>query len=171
MARPYLISQYMNAPLPTISEQKRLPFRPCPEEVDALYKAINRHIFDNVLTQPEIVLGTLKKAWGRCHWLDNRVRRSSWGKNGTWCRIELYDKWFSPQWFCTTLAHEMVHQWQWDVYRWEHRERWGREMHLNSGAHGPSFHYWHDVYQDWGISLKLSHGQKRWFRHQDLFKC
>lgn len=171
MARPYLISQYMNADLPTISEQKRLPFRPCPEEVDALYRALNKHIFDNQLTQPEIVIGSLKKCWGRCSWMDTKQRRGSWGKSGTWCNIHLMDKWISPQWFCTTLAHEMVHQWQWDIYRWEHIREFGREMFWDSGGHGPSFHLWRGDMAQWGISLKISHGQKRWYRHQDLFKC
>lgn len=171
MARPHLITQYMTAPLPCVSEQKRLPFRPLPEEVDALYRSINRHVFDNQLTQPEIVLGTLQKAWGRCNWEDTRQRRSSWGKTGTWCRIELYDKWFCPQWFCNTLAHEMVHQWQWDVYRFEHEKAYGRKMFDGSGAHGPSFHMWRECFESWGLCLKTSHGQKRWFRHQDLRKC
>jgi hypothetical protein len=171
MARPDLITQYMTAPLPCVSEQKRLPFRPEPEQVGQLYRVINRNIFDNQLTQPEIFLGTIKNAWGRCNWMENRQRRSSWGKPGTWCQIELYDKWFSPQWFCNTLAHEMVHQWQWDIYRWEHQEQHGRKMYDDSGAHGPSFHYWRECFESWGLSLKISHGQRRWFRHQDLFKC
>jgi hypothetical protein len=158
----------MNAELPNISTQKRLPFRPHPEEVDALYRALNKHIFNNALTQPDIILGTLKKCWGRCNWLETKQKR---GQPGTYCRIELYDKWFCPQWFCTTLAHEMVHQWQWDIYRWDHIREFGREMYWDSGAHGPSFHHWRPDMAEWGISLKIAHGQKRWFRHQDLFKC
>ncbi len=171
MGRPYLITQYMNASLPCVSEQKRLPYRPHPDEVNSLYRAINKHIFDNALTQPQITLGTLQKIWGRCNWQDSRQRRGSWGKTGTWCTIDLYDKWFCPQWFCNTLAHEMVHQWQWDIYRWEHRDKFGREMHTDSGAHGPSFFLWRDVFEDWGMSLKTAHGQRRWFRKQNLFKC
>jgi hypothetical protein len=168
MARPNLISQYMTAPLPCVSEQKRLPFRPLPDETEALYKCINRHVFDNQLTQPEIVLATLQKAWGRCHWLDDRQRRSSWGKHGTWCRIELYDKWFCPQWFCNTLAHEMVHQYQWDIERFDNT---GFNIRENSGAHGPSFFAWRDRFAYWGLHLKTAHGQKRWFRHQDFRRC
>ena len=71
MARPHLISQYMTAPLPCVSEQKRLPFRPTLEEAHALYKCINRNIFDNQLTQPEIDLYQQQKTWGLCHWLDD----------------------------------------------------------------------------------------------------
>jgi len=165
MARPHLITQYMQAPLPTISEQRTLPFRPHPREVDALYRAINRHVFDNQLTQPEITIGTLQNVWGCCNWQDRRQRRSSWGKRGTWCTIELMDKWISPQWFCTTLAHEMVHQWQWDVERFDRR---GYTIHTHSGAHGPSFYAWRDQLAYWGIPLKIAHSQRRWYRTQKL---
>lgn len=171
MARPYLISQYMNAELPSISVQKRLPFRPQQDEAEALYRAINKHIFDNQLTQPNIKIGSLKGCWGRCNWMQDRQRTSTWGKYGTWCSIDIMDKWISPQWFCTTLAHEMVHQYQWDIYRWDHLDYHGTPMFEGSGAHGPSFHAWRPAMAEWGISLKISHGQKRWYRHQDLFKC
>jgi len=168
MARPNLISQYMNADLPSISVQKRLPFRPHPEQADALYRVINRHIFDNTLTLPDIMLGTLQKCWGQCEWLDQRQKSASWGKQGTWCRISLSDKWFCPQWFCTVLAHEMVHQYQWDIERFD---RTGFNICENSGAHGPSFFAWRERFAYWGIDLKTAHGQKRWFRHQDFNKC
>ena len=168
MARPNLISQYMNADLPNISEQKRLPFRPHPEQVDALYRAINRYIFDNTLTAPDITLYSLQKCWGQCQWLDQRQKHASWGKQGTWCRIDLNDKWFCPQWFCTVLAHEMVHQYQWDIERFDNT---GFNICENSGAHGPSFFAWRDRFTHWGINLKTAHGQRRWFRHQDFNKC
>ena len=168
MARPNLISQYMNADLPSIGEQKRLPFRPHPEQADALYRVINRYIFDNTLTQPDIMLGTLQKCWGQCEWLDQRQKSASWGKQGTWCRISVSDKWFCPQWFCTVLAHEMVHQYQWDIERFD---RTGFNICENSGAHGPSFFAWRERFAYWGIDLKTAHGQKRWFRHQDFNKC
>ena len=171
MARPYLITQYMSASLPCKSEQKRMPFRPHLDEVDALYRAINRHIFDNTLTQPDILVGQMKSYWGRCNWMDAKQRHGGPYKNGTWCQIEIADKWFCPQWFCNVLAHEMVHQWQWDIYRWEHLEKFGREMHLNSGGHGPSFHRWKDTFANWGLHLKIAHGQRRWFRNQNIFKC
>ena len=37
----------MTASLHCIREQKRLPYRPLPDEVTSLYKAINKHVFDN----------------------------------------------------------------------------------------------------------------------------
>jgi hypothetical protein len=162
----------MNSPLPTKSEQKRLPFRPYPEEAVSLYRAINRYVFDNQLTRPEIILKpNLQKAWGVCNWKEDRQKSASWGRQGTWCTIELMDKWFCPQWFCNTLAHEMVHQWQYDVYRWDHMKDLGREMYWDSGGHGPSFHSWRERFAEHGLYLKQSHGMKRWLKFQDFRKC
>ena len=171
MAGTSLITRYLNAPLPTISEQKRLPFRPEPREIEALYRSINKHVFNNELTQPEIYMHSIKKCWGLCNWEDTRQKRGSHGKQGTWCYLEISDKWFSPQWCVNVLAHEMVHQYQWDIYRWQHREEFGREINLNSAAHGPSFFAWRGYMSDYGLDLKTSHGMKRWFKHQDLRKC
>lgn len=171
MSRPNLVTQYLNAPLPTVMEQKKFPFRPNVTEVDSLYRAINRCVFDNQLTQPEITLYSLKDCWASCSWELLRQRRSSWGKSGTWCTIQLNDKWYSPQWMVTILAHEMVHQWQWDVYRWQHLKRNKREMFLLSGAHGPSFHSWRGKMEEWGIWLKITYSDTSWWRHQDLFRC
>lgn len=169
MSSSYLITRYMTAYLPTVSEQKKLPFRPEPREVDALYRAINRHVFDNELTQPKVQLcSNMQKTWGLCYWADNRQSRASWGKMGTWCEIHLSDKWFCPQWFCITLAHEMVHQYQWDIERFVKN---GWHIRGDSGGHGPSFYAWKDRLAYHGIPLKISHGMKRWFLHQDFRKC
>lgn len=171
MARPSIITQYMTAPLPSVSAQKRLPFRPTLDDVNSLYRCLNKYVFDNELTQPEITLSQMKKTWGVCEWHMRRQKSASWGKSGTWCTIRLMDKWFCPQWFCTTLAHEMVHQWQWDIYRWEHEDYYGKEMFMDSGGHGPSFYAWRGILDEFGIDLKISHGQKRWFKYQDFTKC
>jgi len=166
MARPNLITQYMNAPLPCVSLQRRLPYRPSIEEATRLYHSLNKHIFHNMLTMPEIVLkSNLRKVWGGCYWGDIKLKN---GRPGTWCKIELMDKWFCPQWFCTTLAHEMVHQYQWDIERFDNT---GFNVSENSGAHGPSFFAWKERFSYYGMDLKTSHGMRRWLRHQDFNKC
>jgi len=71
------------------------------------------------------------------------------------------------QWFITTLAHEMCHQYQWDVQGIE-RRKIGKEPIM---SHGPSFFELRDKLKKHGISLKSAHGRKRWFKHQDFFKC
>lgn len=86
---------------------------------------------------------------------------------GSHCTIRMMDKWFCPQWFVTTLAHEMVHQYQWDVLGPERQEN-GKDWLM---SHGPSFFEFKPDLEDYDISLKTAHSQRRWFKHQDLFKA
>jgi hypothetical protein len=119
-------------------------------------------LFDNRLRKPEIAQGSRRKTWGFCQWED-RLQDT-----GSYTTIKLMDKWFTPSWFVQTLAHEMVHQYQWDIERLDNT---GFNIRENSGAHGPSFFAWRDRFAYWGINLKTAHGQRRWFRHQDFNKC
>ena len=77
------------------------------------------------------------------------------------------DKWFCRQWLITTLAHEMCHQYQWDI-EGEKRLKEGKDRLM---SHGPTFFQFRDKLKKHGISLKNAHGQRRWFRHQNFWKC
>ena len=165
MARPNPIRAIMEAELPSLTYQRRLQFRPSLKDVNYIYNKLNFYLFDNRLRRPVITQGQRRKTWGFCEW-ENELQDT-----GSYCTIHLSDKWFCSQWFMNTLAHEMVHQWQWDVYRWDHENYFDRKMRLDSGAHGPSFHAWRDRFADYGLYLKTSYGQKRWFRHQDFNRC
>lgn len=166
MARPNPIRSIMECNLPSITYQRRKLFRPTDEYVSYTYDVINRHVFGNQLIKPVIMQGQLRKTWAYCAWLDvpNTGSKSQ-------CFIKLSDKWFCPQWFVNVLAHEMVHQYQWDIYRWEHYDEYGRDLDNRGGAHGPSFFAWRDIFSYYGLDLKTAHGQKRWFRHQDFTRC
>jgi hypothetical protein len=164
MARPNPIRSIMAVPLPSITYQRRKQFRPNEMDVLYAYNIINRYVFDGVLTRPQITLGGIRKCWGLCSWLTKEQH------NGSWCDIRLVPNWFCQQWFMNTIAHEMVHQYQWDVYRWELAED-GRQIYMNSGAHGPSFYMFRDRFEHYGLNLKISFGQKRWFKHQNFSKC
>ena len=165
MARPNPIRQIMGQPLPGLTYQRRKSFRPSNADFLYAYNILNRHIFNSKLRLPDYRLGTIRKAWGICEWHNNEQ------KNGSFCSIRLSDKWFCSQWFLNTLAHEMVHQYQWDIYRWEHLDYYGKPMYELSGAHGPSFFEWRDQFDYYGLTLKKSFGQRRWFKHQDFTKC
>jgi SprT-like family len=165
MARPNPVRSIMEAPLPSLTYQRRKLFRPSNADITYAYNILNRHVFANQLRQPEITQSSIRDAWGECRWMTTEQ------STGTWCTIRLMDKWFCPQWFVQTLAHEMVHQWQWDVYRWDHREYYGREMYLGGGAHGPSFFLWRDRFEYYGLNLRTYHRQKKWFKYQDFSKC
>ena len=163
MARPNPIRSIMEAPLPSLSYQKRLGFRPGPSDVIYAYNIINRFCFDNQLRPPELSMGRVRKAWGYCLWQDYETAP------GSNCTIRIMDKWFCPHWFLNTLAHEMVHQWQWDIHRWE-RYRDGFETDL-LGSHGPSFFAWRERFQHYGLHLKSFHRMRKWFKYQDFTRC
>ena len=162
MARPNPIRAIMESPLPGITYQRRKQFRPGYADINYAYNIINRYCFDNQLRKPEIVQRQLKGVWGFCQWeLEEQ-------NNGSHCFINLVDKWFCPQWFIQTLAHEMAHQYQWDVHRWEY---YNGKMSTDGGGHGPSFFMWRERFDHYGLDLKTAHGMKRWFKHQDFRKC
>lgn len=165
MARPNPIRAVMATSLPSITYQRRKSFRPSDADIIYTYNIINRYIFDNQLRRPEITQGRLRRAWGYCQWLDDRQH------SGSATHIKIVDKWFCPQWFVQTLAHEMVHQYQWDIYRYEHMDYYGRDINQSSGAHGPSFFAWRERFDHYDLTLKVSFGQRRWFKYQDFNKC
>ena len=152
----------MNLELPTISEQRRLLFRPNLRFANHVYELVNYYVFDNELTKPKIELKShCRKYWGICYGATDK------DYTGSYCRINLMDKWFCPQWFITTLAHEMVHQYQWDILGPE-REKDGKDWLM---SHGPSFYQFKPHLHVHDISLKTAHSQRRWFKHQNLFKA
>jgi hypothetical protein len=152
MARPHPLKELMKTPLPLISYQKRKCYRPTLSEVNETYNLINKYVFNNKLVRPPIELGTCRTYWGMCHGLYEETRP------GTHCKIKLMDKWFCLQWMVTTLAHEMVHQYEWDILE--------KDM-----THRQSFFIWRDKLSEFGIDLKTAHRMRRWFRYQDFNKC
>jgi hypothetical protein len=155
----------MQADLPSITYQRRKYFRPSQADINYAYNAINRHVFGNQLRKPRIHTGRVARAWGSCQWYWREQR------SGSYCDLWIADKWFCQQWFMNTLAHEMVHQWQWDIYRWDHQAVFGREPHTDSGGHGPNFHAWRDEFDYYGLTLKSWFRTKKWFKYQDFRKC
>jgi hypothetical protein len=155
----------MADPLPNLTFQKRKLFRPDDDSINYAYNILNRYLFDNQLRQPEISTGQPRSAWGLCTWFDQKQ------PSGSYCDIWISDKWFCQQWFVNVLAHEMAHQYQWDIYRWEYENQYGCRMYDDSGGHGPSFFMWRDRFAHYGLTLKTSYGQRRWFKYQNLSRC
>ena len=157
------LKELMAAPLPPITYQKKLMYRPTLEEAVYIYNLLNEQIFSNKLLIPEIeIMGRCRKYWGMCYGSYDKPT-----KNKSSCKIRMMDKWYCQQWFITTLAHEMCHQYQWDVQGIE-RRKIGKDPIM---SHGPSFFELRDKLKKHGISLKSAHGRKRWFKHQNFFKC
>jgi hypothetical protein len=151
LARPHPLKELMLTPLPTISFQKRKGYRPTLREVKQLYKLINKYVFNDQLVMPPISIGTRRKTWGYC------IGYPYYTKKGTQCEIRLMDKWFCVQWLVTTLAHEMVHQYEWDILN-------------KSMTHRQSFFMWREQLDKFNIDLKTYHVQRRWFKFQSFKK-
>jgi len=156
------LKKLMATALPPRYMQKRLLFRPTHWQVNQLYNIINDSVFHNQLRKPEIIVKPrCRKYWGMCTGDTTKYR------TGSYCKIYLMDKWISTQWMIATLAHEMVHQYQWDIEGPE-REEEGKESLM---SHGPSFFQFRDLLAEHNIPLKTAHSMRRWYIHQDLFKC
>lgn len=155
--------EYMHEPLPPISEQRRLIYRPSKGQVIYFYKLINHSVFDDQLCLPDIeLMARCRKYWGMCYGNYIKVPHRN-----TFCHIRLMDKFYCRPWLISILAHEMVHQYQWDIVGPQRLEE-GKERML---SHGPTFFQYRDRMAEHGISLKVAHRRGRWFKHQDFFKC
>ena len=156
MAHKSKLRKMMQEPLPPISHQKRLRYRITQEDAIAAYKVINKEVFNNALDMPEILVKShRRKYWGMCHGEYEKIKNRK-----TLCWIELMDKWYCKQWFITILAHEMCHQYQWDIFS---KDREDRLM-----SHGPSFFVYRDKLKEHGVSLKKWHRRNKWFTTQIL---
>jgi hypothetical protein len=163
MFRKTSLLDMMQEELPSIGYQKRLGYRTNHDEVVKLYRIINKVVFNDKLIMPVIeVMPRCRKYWGMCF---GSVEMPTTRKS--YCKIRLMDKWYCKQWLISTLAHEMCHQYQWDVQGLQ-RLRKGKEPIM---SHGPSFFVFRDKLAKHGIPLKTSHSKRKWFKGQDLFKC
>jgi len=150
----------MGTALPPKTIQRRLPYRPNLDEVEYTYYIINKYVFDNCLKQPEIILKPIPKAWGICFGMTTADTKTKSN-----CQIRLSDKWYCTQWMVTTLAHEMCHQFQWDIYG-PMREESGKDWLM---SHGPTFLEHRDRLSIYNVPLKVFHSKRLWFKYQDLF--
>jgi hypothetical protein len=155
------LKELMASPLPPISYQKRLLFRPTLAEAKYTYNLLNEQVFASELIRPTIILGPRRrKWWGMC---EGSIDQHS---NGSYCKIQLMDKWFCRQWFITVLAHEMAHQYQWDINGPERAEA-GKDWIM---SHGPSFFAFRNRLEEHDIPLKTAQRMRKWFKYQDMLK-
>ena len=156
------LSTILNEVLPTKTEQKKFPYRPRLTEIRKCYRIINDELFDSCLVMPKFeIKPRMKLILGLC----SAVGYSKPNKSG--CVITLRDKWYCKQWMMMALAHEMVHQYQWDILGIE-RKSIGKVPLM---SHGPSFYLFRKRFNLYGIPLKRVHCRTHWFKHQNLLKC
>ena len=106
-----------------LSKNSHCYFRPTESVAWYWWRVINKAAFKNQLPPPsEIIVRKLRGAWGLC---DSKMRKNI-------CIITISTEITNRKLFIATVAHEMVHQWQ---------------FHFGTGNldHGSNFRDW-DVY-------------------------
>lgn len=155
------VMQLMRSPLPGKTEQRRLSYRPGYIDVNRAYNLLNETIFGGKLKRPQFWIGSCRGAWGECE--------GGFLLDGTpvCSRIKLNDRFYSVHWFLTVLAHEMAHQWQWEI-QGAKRIRRGLTPIM---SHGSSFFVHKKKMSKMGIPLKTTYRSERWFEYQNIFRC
>lgn len=157
------LKKLMSQDLPSLTYQRKLSYKANVREVKKLYKLINAAIFNNRLVMPRIkVKSRLMGSWGECLGVDQEFQ-----KNRSRCMIIMNKRWYCKQWLIMSLAHEMVHQYQWDIISKRRRSQ-GLD---NIMSHGPTFFQWRNKFARHKIPLKTYSGSDKWFATQHLFKC
>ena len=90
MFRRHDLLSLMEEDLPTVGSQKRLTYRTDQAEVVALWRLLNKKIFNGKLEMPIIeVVPRCRKYWGMCYgsYVPIKNRRSR-------CKIRMMDKWY-----------------------------------------------------------------------------
>jgi hypothetical protein len=155
--------ELMESELPSLTFQRKLSYRTNIREVKALYRLINATIFNDRLPMPRIyVKSRLREMWGQCYGIDTPFQY-----NKSRCVITIADRWYCRQWLIMTVAHEMCHQYQWDINS-KYRVKEGLPSLM---SHGPSFFKYRDKLAKHGVPLKTSNDFNKWFKTQHLFKC
>jgi hypothetical protein len=152
----------MDSELPSLSYQRARKYRPKLKEIKAIYRCINREVFYGRLKMPKFEVREIRGAWGACEGKSDKRYKSKSN-----CVLWLADRWYCRQWLVSTLAHEMVHQYQWDIYS-NKRIKCGKEPLM---SHGPSFHIWRKKLKKFGITLKTTGNHIAWLRTQDKKYC
>ena len=99
-------------------------FTPTVEQCQSWFRILNRGMFGSNLTQPTLIVRRMVKDWGLCiaDWDNRKCRAGTFNQRvipyhvPIDYKIELHNKF--PKWkdFIETLAHEMVHLYQMQVW-------------------------------------------------------
>ena len=91
--------------------------RNCPlivtkDMVEDIYDSVNRAVFNGILERPKLVVRNYatREIWGEC---EGWQRGSRWGAHYT-VVIRIQKHFPNLKKLIAVVAHEMVHQWEWD---------------------------------------------------------
>jgi hypothetical protein len=135
----------------------------CLKEIKYYYEILNKYVFDEQLTRPKLQIRRMNNSWGRCdgyvvYGSDNTILAYN-------THIILNPKQLCPQLCMVNLAHEMVHQYQWQIESID-RVKQGKEALM---SHGPSFFKWRQKFKYFGLPLATGHYAEKIAIHQDIW--
>lgn len=156
------LRKLMHSELPSIRNQKRKTYKSNIKEISYLYDLLNKEIFNNQLNKPKFYLVSKPKLYfGYCTPYAHNYRRKAH------CTISLVKNWACKQWLIMILAHEMCHQYQWDIISKQRIEKGLKPVF----SHGPTFFMHKKKLLKYDIPLKSIYGFHAWIKTQNLFKC
>lgn len=116
----------------------RNPVRVNHQMVAQIYDSINRAVFGGALRRPRLIINNYKDMWGECH---GARRRCGHGEPYTKC-IRINRDWPNLKKLINVMAHEMVHQWEWEK--------------MGTMAHGAAFWSWQERLGNRGLKLYVA---------------
>lgn len=114
---------------------RRHPVRPRHSQIENIYDSINRAVFAGALERPRIRLSSSGEFWGE---IEVGCQGHRHGPRHTLC-MRFAREFPSMKTLINTVAHEMVHQWEWE-----------RNSNL---THGQAFYAWNDRLANRGLRL------------------
>jgi len=111
------------------------PIRPCRAQLESIYDSINRAVFAGALNRPKFKLSSDPSFWGEIE-VGHKINR--WGERQTIC-IRFAREFPSMKSMINTMAHEMVHQWEWE--------------RNDNFTHGQAFYAWNERLADRGLKI------------------
>ena len=126
-------------------------FTPTVEQCQSWFRILNRGMFGRNLIEPKLIVKRMRYDWGLCvvDWDNRKCRKRRFNQkvipyhlgDHLDYRIELHNKF--PTWkdFIETLAHEMVHLYQMQVWK---------DPYSN---HNANFYSWRNYFKQHGLKL------------------
>ena len=114
-------------------------FRPTISDCREIWSNINRNVFNGELKMPSFRLVYTKAFWGECQGVLN---------DQTKVKMKINKSFLSKRLFINTMAHEMVHQWEW--------------LNNENMTHGPQFFLWREQLANYNITLSRCYRMKHY---------
>ena len=133
-------------------------FRPTVKDVEEWFDILNEQLFGNKLDPfGKISIKRHKRFHALFHYWPKRENRPT--------ELTVYRKFRNKKLFVEILAHEMIHQYQWEV---EGPRRMTRGLRYRFG-HGKSFFRWRAKFNKFGIPLTVYGDHHSVIRDRDIW--